>query len=404
MTNHSGGAQPLRDLSNYSTWLALQDAPWSPPTSLEAALRKIEELPVIWLNEAVDTMAFGVEEASSDRMEFAARRCQASRALCEAARLDAINAIGNPDRPGDGSEPVPRAYFDIPRQLGSADNSFETALDKVSTDEFMVATSGGHQKWFNVRIEISGFLAYLKSYVSARDLDLPVQPYMIEAMTRPESAGYVPLCSALLWIMTDAGSTKKSLQDTASWQAAVARLLPLISTGEIEVIGRPGTGGAPKVIEGNVFAGILISPPLHDSIDVLTGDDPWISPTPFVSHEYWANGFNDQLFLYRATSAAWSHLQVKKSDVLREIRLPELKEPVAKQVENAPAKRALKSELEAAYKLRVEEFKGKKPPSRKEDEQYLREEYGIGRDRARELRAKFAPPEWQAKGRRKSGA
>jgi hypothetical protein len=158
-----------------------------------------------------------------------------------------------------------------------------------------------------------------------KPLNYVVKPFMIEPMTRPEEAGYVPLSSALLWIVTDAGSTKKPLQGEAAnvaWDAAVARLLPLISTGQIEIIGRPATGAPSQTIEGQTFAGIFVSYPLHDSLSTLTSENPWISCTPYIDQEYWGQDFNDQLVLRKATCAAWTHLQVKKSDVLREIVFP----------------------------------------------------------------------------------
>jgi hypothetical protein len=201
--------------------------------------------------------------------------------------------------------------------LGNADNSLETNLDAVSTEDFMVGTSGGHQKWFAVRAEVNSLIAWLRSYVPSRELELPVEAYMIEPMTKLEGAGYVPLTSALLWIMTDGGATRRSLNDNNAWTAAANRLLPLLSTGEVEVVGRPATGGTSKTISGSVFAGIAIGFPLSDSIEMLVGDDPWIGPNVYVDEEHWRGGFNDQLFVRKAAPATWTHLQVKKADVLK---------------------------------------------------------------------------------------
>ena len=66
-----------------------------------------------------------------------------------------------------------------------------------------------------------------------------IQPYMIEPMMQPGTAGYVPFCAALHWIMTDGGSVNRNLEDLESWEAGVQRLLPLISTGEVQIVGRP---------------------------------------------------------------------------------------------------------------------------------------------------------------------
>ena len=59
-----------------------------------------------------------------------------------------------------------------------------------------------------------------------------------------------------------------------------------------------------------------------------------------------------------------------------------------------------KADVEAAYKQRVKEFEGKTSPSRDEDARWCKENFGIGRTRAREIRKKFAPPNWQEHGRR----
>ena len=146
-----------------------------------------------------------------------------------------------------------------------------------------------------------------------------VEPYMIEPMMRPSPAGYVPLCSALHWIMTEAGRKVQHLEDSQPWAAAVERLMPLISTGEVQIIGRPSSGGPPRAIEGHTFAGISVSQPMHDTLALIAGDNPWISCTPYVDEEHWGDVFNDQLYVSKVGPAAWTHLQLRKSDVLREI-------------------------------------------------------------------------------------
>ncbi|MCK1721274.1 hypothetical protein [Bradyrhizobium sp. 141] len=146
-----------------------------------------------------------------------------------------------------------------------------------------------------------------------------VEPYMIEPMMRPGTAGYVPFCSAVHWVMTEGGQKVQHLEDSQLWKASVEMLLPLMSTGEVQIIGTPSSGGAPKVIEPQIFAGILVSEPMRDSFEMITGDKPWISCIPYLDEEHWNNGFNDQLYLQRSGPASWTHLQVKKSDVLREI-------------------------------------------------------------------------------------
>jgi hypothetical protein len=146
-----------------------------------------------------------------------------------------------------------------------------------------------------------------------------IEAQMIEPMTRAGTAGYVPLCATIHWIMTDGGSLVKQLKDEKAWSVSIGRLLPLISTGEVEMIGRHRNGGPADVIKGHVFAGVLVPAPLSLPFSVLSGDDPWINCTPYSDDPHWKADFNDQLFLGRPGGAEWTHLSVRKADVLRQI-------------------------------------------------------------------------------------
>lgn len=77
-----------------------------------------------------------------------------------------------------------------------------------------------------------------------------VEPYMLEPMTRAGAAGYVPLCSAVHWIMTEAGQHVRHLEDSKMWKASVGKLLPLISTNEVQIIGTPISGGLRRSLRG----------------------------------------------------------------------------------------------------------------------------------------------------------
>lgn len=150
-----------------------------------------------------------------------------------------------------------------------------------------------------------------------------IERYMIEPMMREGAAGYVPLCAALHWTITEGGRQIRYLEDKSAWDNGVGKLLPRLSTGEIEIVGNPVVGGAVEKIAPHVFAQIYFTQPLSDSIFGLGNGDPWVSCTPFVDEHHWLHGFNDQLFLRAGTNPAWTHLQVKKPDVLREFSFPE---------------------------------------------------------------------------------
>ena len=68
-------------------------------------------------------------------------------------------------------------------------------------------------------------------------------------------------------------------------------------------------------------------------------------------------------------------------------------------VVDTPLPHLSKKETEQLYLERVKSFEGKTPPSRAEDEAYLRT-FKVSRSRARELRDQYAPATWQKAGPR----
>ncbi|SFO74198.1 hypothetical protein SAMN05216330_104449 [Bradyrhizobium sp. Ghvi] len=151
-----------------------------------------------------------------------------------------------------------------------------------------------------------------------RPTGLFVAPYMIEPMTRADRAGYVPLSTALMWIMTNGGAQDRDLNDVAAWQNAVSRLLPLIATGEIEINARR------QAPDRTLFDGISISTPFGDSVP--PGRERWILAYPYVDLQHWDEGdMNDQLYLHGLRQGAtFTHLTVRKSDVLSEFPYSEV--------------------------------------------------------------------------------
>jgi hypothetical protein len=127
--------EPFRNVSLGGWWAAFQaTVAWVPPQSLALALARIQD-DRVWLSEAVDIMAFGME-VPDNAIEAAARRAQASRQLCQAARKGLVQMMGSPKKPGDTSDIIPQTYFDTPRQLGADANSLDvltTAITNGST-------------------------------------------------------------------------------------------------------------------------------------------------------------------------------------------------------------------------------------------------------------------------------
>jgi hypothetical protein len=72
-----------------------------------------------------------------------------------------------------------------------------------------------------------------------------------------------------------------------------------------------------------------------------------------------------------------------------------------KEERKSTARPPLKRGIEAAYKQRIKIYRGKKPPSRIDDEKWAKEQFGLGVTKARDLRRNLAPPDWREPGRRK---
>src|SRR5262249_48971321 len=67
----------------------------------------------------------------------------------------------------------------------------------------------------------------------------------------------------------------------------------------------------------NALTIIEIIAPLQDDIkNYLLNAPTHISCMPFVDHEHWSQGFNDQLFVSGKAGAEWTHLQVPKASIL----------------------------------------------------------------------------------------
>jgi hypothetical protein len=157
--------------------------PWFPPAQLtESALLECCDEPRIWLSAAANLMAFGRLELPKGLNEFEATTCraQAAIALFDAAGKGIVHLIGSPDvEGGDRSDDIPPAYFDIPRNLGDADQSISTDLARLSevcegsSANWDAARHGRHQKWFNVRVETSRFVSWIISLVSGKPIVTP---------------------------------------------------------------------------------------------------------------------------------------------------------------------------------------------------------------------------------------
>jgi hypothetical protein len=144
-----------------------------------------------------------------------------------------------------------------------------------------------------------------------------VEGFMVEPMGDPDAIGYVPLCVALHWIASGAGTMRVRLDDAEAWATAVAKLRPLLASGDFEVIGLPASGGLAEPVPSTAFALVNVLAPLHESIgDILLSAPSHIDCACYLGAENWQKHFNDRLYVTGKAAAEWTHLQVRKRDIL----------------------------------------------------------------------------------------
>jgi hypothetical protein len=145
-----------------------------------------------------------------------------------------------------------------------------------------------------------------------------IDPSMLQPMSVAGTVGLIPLCSALQWIMTKGGTLRLAINDEPAWNSACDRLLPLIHEGQIELIGVRAGASAAETIPGHTLALVKVHAPLDLSYLSMVSDAPvFISCTPFVDKEHWRGDFHDRLFFSDRPGAGYTHLQVRKSQILQ---------------------------------------------------------------------------------------
>lgn len=335
----------------YAKALQVLATPWSPPEclTLDQVKTVLGDEPRPFLTNVVDLLAFGTplpektrqllgllfRQKGHDSMtetcnalaaegypaeKVAAERRRAAGALFEAARRTETPVfVGSSDRHND--QPIPPHYFDVRRNLGFEDHSIATDLATLVDDphwhkQFDAESENKPTPWLNVRVDGRWLVNWLASQLEQVGAGGEyIEPYMLEPMLGEENAGYVPLCVALHWIMTSRGTQLKRLDDEDAWRSAVAELRPTLTVKSFEVIGLPGTGGLPEVIPNSAFALIDMPSPLHGGGFLLSSPSS-IDCSPYLGEEDWKKYFNDKLYVTGKQGPVWTHLQVRKADIL----------------------------------------------------------------------------------------
>jgi hypothetical protein len=144
----------------------------------------------------------------------------------------------------------------------------------------------------------------------------PLEASMLKPISDAGNAGYVPLCAAVLWIVSDGGKRLVPI-DRAAWDAGVQKLWPEICTGEIELIGLAAGQTFPARIPGHSLVLMKVLSPLNISLsEALLSSRSFIQCTSYPDADQWQQQFNDELYESGRVDAAWTHLQVRKSDIL----------------------------------------------------------------------------------------
>jgi hypothetical protein len=158
--------------------------------------------------------------------------------------------------------------------------------------------------------------------VSARPVEkgvrYPITANMIGPISRIGDAGYVPMCVALHWIMTKGGLRDVFIDNEELWHAACRDMLALIHENEVELVGISRVGQLSESIPGQLLAAIKILRPLDAKLnDILLGAPSHIACCAFENEKDWFEGLNDRLYVAGKPGPVWSHLAIRKSQILQ---------------------------------------------------------------------------------------
>jgi hypothetical protein len=166
----------------------------------------------------------------------------------------------------------------------------------------------------NVQVRPNGVVHY---FPPSRDLTLPSEN--LGPPRSPNLPGWMSISDAAYWIASEGGRISFSLTNLQKWQGAFYLLLPLISSGQISVIGRRHGRGLAAPVPPASFSGIAVDYPYSDSpMDLLLCERPHLQCYGIVDEEHWEKAFNDRLMSDDRHGPEYSHLQVSNSDLARE--------------------------------------------------------------------------------------
>jgi hypothetical protein len=127
---------------------------------------------------------------------------------------------------------------------------------------------------------------------------------------------YVPFSVAVCWIVANGGRKVVAIKDKAEWQTAAKSLLSHLAAAEIEVIGC-GEDRESKSLSGTAFDSVDCPHPYGRPIQYELPDHKTYIRCAFYSdEEHWKEGYNDQFFLEGKIRPHWTHIRVRRDEVL----------------------------------------------------------------------------------------
>lgn len=207
----------------------------------------------------------------------------------------------------------------VPVDIPTRDWSYLQLSPESEADILNYASQNGRPAFTQVKFNREDLFALWPPITHQRvqlDDNHIIDEVMIEPLASEGSNGFVPLCTALHWIMTRAGTLRLTIDDQEAWDSACEKLFPLIHEGTIEIVGRASVNSLAEKIPGHSLALAKIDRPLNMSVDAILSNEAHIWCTAYAGKEHWQGGFNDAVHLGGRSTPVWTHLQVPKSEIL----------------------------------------------------------------------------------------
>ena len=234
----------------------------------------------------------------------------------------AIKTVGTPFRRVGDSAAEASETSESPREIKEAEIASLILHEEgeafcLIPEDWRVAKGSNWQNlcgYRNVQLRPNGVMVY---FPFSADLTLPSDN--LGPPRSPHVPGWMSISDAAYWIASEGGRISFSLTNLQKWQAAFYQLLPLISSGQIPVIGRRHGRGLATPVPPVSFSGIAVDYPYSDSpTELLLCERPHLQCYGIVDQEHWEKVFHDRLMGEDRRVPEYSHLQVSNFDLAKQ--------------------------------------------------------------------------------------